>query len=183
MKKTVLTLACVLIIAVPALAQEVHIDYDRWARFTTFKTFAWMDNPENTLADSSPLMHERIKTAIIDQLSSGRLKLAESDPDLYVTYYTEATEQLRLNTVSLGYGYPGSWYWDPYWGGAYSTTSATTYTEGTLIVDIWDARAGTLVWRGSASAIVSSDPEKNAKKIEKAVRKIAEKWQKTKPGF
>jgi hypothetical protein len=183
MQKTVLTLVAVLAIATPALAQEVHIDYDRWARFTTFKTFAWMDSPENTLADSSPLMHDRIKTAIITQLSSGRLKLAESDPDLYVTYYAEASEELRLSTFSLGYGYPGSWYWDPYWGGAYSTTTATAYTRGTLIVDIWDARAGTLVWRASASDVVSSNPEKNAKKIEKMCKKIADKWQKMKPGF
>jgi hypothetical protein len=183
MQKTVLTLVAVLAIATPALAQEVHIDYDRWARFTTFKTFAWVDSPENTLADVSPLMHERIKTAIITQLSSGRLKLAEKDPDLYVTYYAEASEQLRLSTMSLGYGYPGSWYWDPYWGGAYSTTTATTYTQGTLIVDIWDARAGTLVWRATASSVVSSDPEKNAKKIEKMCKKMAEKWQKMKPGF
>ena len=183
MQKTVLTLVAVLAIATPALAQDVHIDYDRWARFTTFKTFAWMDSPENTLADSSPLMHERIKTTIITQLSSGRLKPAESDPDLYVTYYAEASEELRLSTFSLGYGYPGSWYWDPYWGGAYSTTTATAYTRGTLIVDIWDARAGTLVWRASASDVVSSNPEKNAKKIEKMCKKIADKWQKMKPGF
>ena len=113
MKKVLLATACVFTIAVPALAQEVHIDYDRWARFTTFKTFAWVDSKENTLADTSPLMHERIKTTIITQLSSGRLKSAESDPDLYVTYYAEASQELRLSTMSLGYGYPGSWYWDP----------------------------------------------------------------------
>jgi Domain of unknown function (DUF4136) len=183
MKKALWTVLVLLAVAVPALAQEVHIDYDRWARFTTFKTFAWVDSPENTLADSSPLMHERIKATIINQLSSGRLKLAESDPDLYVTYYTRATEQLRVSTMSLGYGYPGSWYWDPYWGGAYTATTATTYTQGTLIIDIWDAKAGTLVWRASASAVVSSNPEKNAKKIEKACKKMAEKWQKMKPGF
>jgi len=183
MRKALLVLLPFLVVAVPALAQEVHIDYDRWARFTTFKTFAWVDSPETSLQEVSPLMHERIKTAIIEQLASGRLDLAESDPDLYVTYHAEASEELRLNTMSLGYGYPGSWYWDPYWGGAYSTTTATTYTQGTLIVDVWDAKAGTLVWRATALAVVSSDPEKNAKKIEKMCKKIAEKWQKMKPGF
>ena len=183
MQKTVLTLVAVLAIATPALAQEVHIDYDRWARFTTFKTFAWVDSPDSSLADISPLMHERIKTAIINQLASGRLKLAEADPDLYVTYHASTSEQLRISTVSLGYAYPGSWYWDPYWGGAYSTTTASTYTQGTLVVDIWDARAGTLVWRATALAVISSDPEKNAKKIEKMCKKMAEKWQKMKPGF
>jgi len=39
------------------------------------------------------------------------------------------------------------------------------------------------VWRASASDVVSSNPEKNAKKIEKMCKKIADKWQKMKPGF
>lgn len=172
-----------LLAAAPAVAQEIHIDYDRWARFTTFKTFAWVDTPETSLADSNSLMDERIKKAIIDQISSGRLKLVNDDPDLNVTYHAASREQLRLDTVSFGYGYPGNWYWDPYWGGAYSTTTVSTYTEGTLIIDIWNAREGTLVWRGSATMPISSSSEKNAKKVEKAVRKMAAKWEKMKPGF
>lgn len=172
-----------LLVAAPAIAQEVHIDYDRWARFTTFKTFEWVDTPETSLTDTAPLMDARIKSAIIDQLSSGRLKQVTSDPDLYVTYHAASSEKLRLNTVSFGYGYPGSWYWDPYWGGSFSTTTATTYTEGTLIIDIWNAKEGTLVWRGSATMTISTSDEKNSKKVEKAVRKIAAKWKKMKPGF
>ena len=66
---------------------------------------------------------------------------------------------------------------------AMTTTTASTYTEGILIVDIWDAREETLVWRGSAIATVSANPEKNAKKIDKAVKKLAKKWEKMKPGF
>jgi hypothetical protein len=40
-----------------------------------------------------------------------------------------------------------------------------------------------MVWRGSAIATVSENPEKNVKKVEKAVKKLAKKWQKMKPGF
>jgi hypothetical protein len=184
MKSTLGIVIWLLLIAVPALAQDVHIDYDRWARFTTFKTYAWVDSPETSLAKDAPLMDERIKAAIIDQLSTGRLKMVTSDPDLYVTYHAAFKDKLRLNTMmSIGYGYPSGWAWDPYWGGAYTTTSATTYTEGTLIIDIWNAREKTLVWRGSATTEVSSSSEKNAKKVEKAVKKIAAKWEKMKPGF
>jgi len=183
MNKTLGIVVGLLLVVSPTLALDVHIDYDRWARFTTFKTFAWVDTPETSVAETNPLLDEQIKAAIIDQLSSGRLKQVDSDPDLYVTYHVALRDQLRLNTVSFGYGYPGSWYWDPYWGGTYSTTTATTYTEGTLIIDVWHAKEKTLVWRGSATTEVSSKSEKNAKKVEKAVRKIAAKWQKMKPGF
>ena len=73
--------------------------------------------------------------------------------------------------------------WDPYWGGRYSysvgvgTTTPTTYRSGTLIIDIWDAREGKLVWRGTAEG--SSNPEKAVKKIETGIKKIASKWRRS----
>ena len=174
-----------LTIAVPAMAQEVHVDYDRWARFTTFKTFAWYQTEETSLIGVSEMMHGRIKNIIINQFSSGRLTLVEENPDLYVTYHTSARESMRLDTLSWGYGFPSNWYWDPYWSGSMgmSTTTARTYTQGILIIDVWDAKEKTLVWRGSAIATVTQNPEKNTKKIEKGVKKLAKKWQKMKPGF
>ena len=90
-------------------------------------------------------------------------------------------EQLDINY--WGYGYPSHWYWDPYWGGGSTTTTVRTYTQGTFIIDIWDAKEGTIVWRGTAVAAVSENPEKNLKKMEKAVRKMVKKWRKMKPGF
>lgn len=183
MRTSVLIAAALSVIAVPVAAQQVHIDYDRMARFTTYKTFGWVDTPETSVADTSEMMDGRIKKAIIDTISGGRLKFVDNDPDLWVTYHTNENDRLRVNTASFGYGYPGNWYWDPYWGGAYTTSTVSTYTEGTLIIDIWDAREKSLIWRGAATAVVSKNPEKNAKKIEKAVTKIAKKWQKMKPGF
>jgi hypothetical protein len=183
MKNTLWIALVATAVAMPAAAQQVHIDYDRMARFTSYKTFGWADTDETSLAESSPMMHERIKSSIIETIDSGRLKYVESDPDLKVTYHASTKDQLRFNTVSFGYGYPGSWYWDPYWGGAYSTTTVSTYTEGTIIIDVWDATEKTLIWRGAAVVEVSGNPDKNAKRIDKAVKKIAKKWQKIKPGF
>lgn len=186
MRRMVIACIGLFCIAIPAMAQEIHIDYDRWARFTTFKTFAWYPTDETSLLGVSDMMHEHIKNTIVTQLESGRLKQVDDDPDLYVTYHTSAREAMRLDTMSWGYGFPNSWYWDPYWGSmgmGMTTTTARTYTEGILIVDIWNAREQTLVWRGSAIDAVSPNPEKNMKKVDKAIKKLAKKWQKMKPGF
>lgn len=172
----------VLLAALPAVALEIHIDYDRWARFTTFKTVAWAPTEETSVVDTSPMMHERIKSAIMTQFTAGRLSEDSENPDLYVTYHTNEREALRVDTHYWGYGYPSSWYWDPYWGSA-TTTSVRTYTQGTFIIDVWNAEEETLVWRGVAIAAVSPNPEKNAKTIEKAIKKMYKKWQKMKPGF
>jgi hypothetical protein len=60
------------------------------------------------------------------------------------------------------------------------TPNSFTFKEGTLIVDAWDAERQELVWRGMATAALSSNPDKNDKKIEKALRKIMKRWDEAK---
>jgi hypothetical protein len=45
-----------------------------------------------------------------------------------------------------------------------STTTHSTNTRGTLIVNIWDAAKKELIWRGAAEAVVKEEPEKAAKR-------------------
>ena len=47
-----------------------------------------------------------------------------------------------------------------------------TYEEGTLVVDLFDMSDKRVVWRGVASETVSDNPEKNSKKVQKAVEKM-----------
>ena len=48
--------------------------------------------------------------------------------------------------------------------------------NGQLKVDIADVKAKQFLWRGTASDTVSSDPQKNAKKIEKGLTKMFQKF-------
>jgi len=182
-------LILITIAAVSAAAMDVHVDYDRSGRFSWYKTFAWIDSDETSLEGHNDLMHSRIKNAIEYYLSQGRLTEVTEDPDLYVTYHAGSQEAVRINTAAMGYGFPGSWTWDPYWfgpGGAgvgLSTTSVSTYEQGTLVIDIWDAREKKLVWRGTAIDVFSDDPKKADKLINKAIEKMIKKWRKMKPGL
>ena len=181
-RKAAIALLFVLI-ATPALAQKVYVDYDNTVDFSNYKTFAWAETEETSVKDSDPMMHDRIVKAIEKQLISGGLEMVDKDPDLYVTYHTNEKDQMNLNTTTFGYGYGPGWGWDPYWdfGGpamGTSTTSVQTYKQGTLIIDIWDASTKEAIWRGSAEAIVQENPEKSAKQIDKAVEKIAKKYEK-----
>jgi hypothetical protein len=89
----------------------------------------------------------------------------------------------------MGYGYPGGWgmygggYRGGYRGGYVGTTTTTvrSYQTGTLVVDVWDAKSEKLVWRGTATNIsVSDNPTKMKKKIDKALKKMTDKWAKIK---
>jgi hypothetical protein len=46
----------------------------------------------------------------------------------------------------------------------------------TLVVDIWDARTKQLLWRATATDTVSENPEKNEKKLKKAMEKMFKKY-------
>jgi len=177
------------LMAASAAAQEVHVDYDRSGRFSWYKTFAWAPSEDFSFEGTNDLMHSRIKNAIEHYLSQGRLREVTEDPDLYVTYHAGTVEEVRVDARIYGYSFPGSWSWDPYWfgpggtGTAVSTTNVSTYTAGTLVIDIWDAREEKLVWRGTAIDVFSDDPKKADKKINKAIEKMIKKWRKMKPGL
>jgi hypothetical protein len=104
------------------------------------------------------------------------------DPELYVTYYGEADEEFRVNTFnSGGYGYSSGWAWDPFWGGSAVGMTATTpivHQAGTLVIDIWDAKTMKIVWRGTMTATIPENPQKSAKKLDKGIKKMIEKWRK-----
>jgi len=184
MKIRVLAVAAVLLLAG---CNNVFIDYDESYDFDSIETFAWYVSEETSVQASDPFLHSRIVNAIEHYLTLGGIREVESNPDVYVTYHSSTKENLQLNTTSYGYGYPAGWGWGGYYGrygyGGFhgSTTTATTYLTGTLVVDVWDAETKELVWRGTAADMtVYEKPEKMAKRIDTALTKIVSKWQKMK---
>jgi hypothetical protein len=180
MGKTAGVVIVIALLAAPAAAQKVHVDYDRDAVGKEFKSFAWAPTPETSLAKRSPLMHSRIKNAIEYYITRTGAVEDDEHPDIYVTYHTDSEHRVSYDTSSFGYGYGPGWTWDPTWGGAMTTGTTTdhTYERGTLIVDIWDAREKKLVWRGSATAVVPQNPETGARLIDRMLEKMVAKYDK-----
>jgi hypothetical protein len=178
------------LLATPALAQKVYIDYDQAYDFDTMETFAWQDTPETSMSQSNPLMHSRLVNGIEHYLTVGGIREDNDDPDVYVTYHTSSEQKTSISTSDWGYGYPNSWYHGGYYGryggyGGYgmsmgmSTSTVHTYETGTLVIDVWDVSTKQLVWRGMAANItVVDNPGKMGKKLDKALKKIVGKSKK-----
>jgi hypothetical protein len=168
-----LTLALLLAISLPAVAQKVTVDWDKAATFGGYKTYAWK---EGTPA-KNPLYQARITDAIDKQLAAkGLLKVdAEQNPDLVVLYHAAVDIETQINTVNMG-GYYG-WY-GPYGGGGGG--SSTTYVDkipvGTLRVDIGEVKTKKLLWQGKATDTLSDKPEKVEKTIYKSAEKMFKKY-------
>ena len=74
-----------------------------------------------------------------------------------------------VNVTDWGYSYPR--YYGG-WGGG--NVDVTTYDEGTLIFDLIDYKTKQLVWRGSATAALASNPspEQQEKNLQTVVQKV-----------
>ena len=166
---------------VPALAQKINIDYAHDFDFSEVKTFQYVPSKDHVSKD--PLMDGRIHDKILTQLRSGKLEEVESDPDLFITYHLASKENTVLNTTGMGYGGYGMGWGG--WGGGMttSTTTVSTYTEGTLIIDAYEPGEKKMVWRGTGTVTLKSKPEKVAKQIDNILAKMGSKWQKILQGI
>ncbi len=161
MKNAMVAVALVMTTAV-LYAQKVNVDSDPAAPFATYKTYAWADGTPAP----DPLNEERIHSAVDARLAGRGLAMNTAAPNLIVA--THVTTNERKELVVSGFG-PGPW-----WGGG--AAQVETYVEGTLIVDLYDAKTKKMVWRGVATATASDKPSKNASKINKAFDKMFEKF-------
>jgi hypothetical protein len=160
-------------LAVGCASMKVNTDYAREADFSKYTTFAYKDT-ENNVADTNQLGHRRIVEGIRREMLATGLQETGDNADLFVTYHGEDQENLSIDTSHYGYGYGRGWYWGG--GMGTSSTQVRTYTTGTLIVDIWDAKAKELVWRGVASDTISDNPEKNIQKVNKALATMFKRY-------
>jgi len=173
------TLGAVIVLglfATAALAVTANVDYAHDFDFEKVKTFQYVETADSNMSDS--LMDRRIKDGIIEHLTTGGLKQVDSEPDIFVTYHVTTEESVVFTTTGYGYGGYGMG-WRGYgmgMGGA--TTTSSTFTEGTLIIDAYGPDDKTMVWRGTGTVTLKAKPEKQAKQIDKILTKMGAKWDK-----
>ena len=152
----------------PASAQKVKIDFDRTFDFSTLKTYAWKIHP--AMKDNSELREsvgaELVRMAVSRQLlDKGFLPAEEEFADFYVTGFGTRG---RRSEISGGIG---GWYNSgPYYMQGWQTVMVRNYMEGTLILDIVDAKTKQLAWRAYCKGAVSN-PSKRDKVVNKALKK------------
>jgi len=178
MRTTLFATALVLtLIAPPAAAQKVYVDYDTYADFDSYKTFAWVDTDTTSLKMDFPEVDSLIKNNIEYYLVKGGMAEDTEDPDVYVTYHASTQNQTQFMTATFGYSYGAGWAWGPYWGPRMvSGTVATEFERGTMIIDIWDARKKEALFRGTVTKIHADDPMKAIKQIDNGIDKIVTKY-------
>jgi Domain of unknown function (DUF4136) len=152
-----------------AFAQQVKTDFDHQANFTQYKTYSWQE-----VKTADPLWESRIKSAVDAQLVLKGWTRLDNGGDVSIVAIGTTQTQRTLQTFYDGFG--GGWRWRGFGGMGEATTTEQDYKEGTLVLDMYDAKTKQLIWRGSAEDTVSNNAEKNEKNLDKGVAKMFKKF-------
>ena len=145
----------------------VTTDYDKKADFNNYKTYAFFKNGIDK-AEISDLDKKRILYAIDDVMATKGFTKSET-PEILISIFTKERERVDYYN-NFGWG----WGWNPWWGMNYNRPVTTT--EGTLLIDILDAKSKELIWQGKGSGYLTQNMEKKDARIKEFVSKILEKY-------
>lgn len=142
---------------------SVNRDDDSSRDFGAYRSWSWQEPALQYRPDDprlrSDLTEQRVRDALSEQLEQRGLRAAAlgAEADLKVQAWLIVDE--RQEQISTHYG--GAWGgWNDYWAApGYTETRRGDYQVATLQLDLFDAKDGKLVWRGSAKQIVREQPQ------------------------
>ncbi len=149
------------------------IDYDPAVSFTKYKTFAFIGEHPLLRAEgaegASPLLEGRLMQTTENILSArGFKRIADRESaDMAVGFTLGGREKIQVNSYPEPYrpyygGYGRGWS-GGYYGGAYggSQTTVRQYTEGQLVIDIYDVAEHKPIWHGSIKKRITDKMQEN----------------------
>ena len=135
-----------------ATGPVITADYDRTANFTAYRTFGFSSPLGTDTAGYESLVTQTMKAASRREMERRGYMFVETDPDLLVNFNAHLSRQLQVTQAppmpSMYYGYRGGYYGG--WTGYSNQTRIDQYVEGTINIDVIDARQKKLVWEGVA---------------------------------
>lgn len=166
------------LLAIGSFAQDVRYNFAAGQDFGKYKTYKWVQikgsDQLNDMAD------QQLKTAVDAELAKKGLTRTESEnPDLFLAYQVSVGQEKEITSYNTGWGYGpgwgGGWYGA---GGGMTTATTSTIHIGQVALDMYDAPAKKLVWRGTASKTLDpkAKPEKRQKNLQKGVAKLLKNY-------
>jgi hypothetical protein len=167
--KTRLALCVVAICWLSTIAngQQVSVNYNHSQSFAGFHTYAWGPNNANKVQNSilAQVAEQDINSAL--QAKGLQMVQATQNPDLIVI----GSGGMKQETSYSAWGMRGI-------GGGMGGITPEQSVEATLIVDLYDAKSQSLVWRGIAQNALNNNGNKNQQMVEKAIQKMFKQWPK-----
>lgn len=142
-----------LLLAGCATSPRISFEADPRADFSAFRTWAFYDPLAVESYGYETATSEIVKRAVRREMDARGYAYDAENPDLWVNvnaYMQRRTDVSSIPSVDYAYYYhyrARRYVAVPYW---HDRTHVTRYTEGTMNVDLVDARQNRLVWEGIA---------------------------------
>jgi hypothetical protein len=159
--------------ALPVVGQDVKVDYDHNVALDQYHTYSW-----GKVQTSDPLNQDRVKQEVDRDLQAKGWQMVPKGGQVTLVAVGATHNKQEYNSFYDGMG-GGGWGWRRGWGGGGFGETYTTVDQipiGTLVLDMYDPQSHKLIWRGTASDTLSSKPEKNTEKLDKAIDKMLDKF-------
>ena len=162
---------------------DVSHHHDVTEDFTRLRSYAWMPEakPSGTLPFDEPTANLRIRIAVEQELHYKGFHISPAEEaDFLIGYQVALNGHLSANDVATHYEFSDT-ATDPALIGIVLTESSArpmtyirTYEQGTLILNVADAKTRELIWWSSAQAEIrqTDSVDVRKKRITKAVNKM-----------
>lgn len=163
--RTAVCALAISLISTIVVGQQVSVNYNRSQSFAQYHTYAWGSNNANQVQNS---ILAQVAVQDVDSALQGKglQKVQENqNPDLIVTN----NGGLKQQTSYSAWGMRGI-------GGCMGGITPEQNVVGTLIVDLYEAKSQSLVWRGIAQGTLNNNGNKNQQLVQKAIQKMFKQW-------
>jgi Domain of unknown function (DUF4136) len=161
-----LAAAITVLISACATAPSINRETNPAATFGSYKTYGFLSPLATDKFPYESLLTQHLKDAIRMAMQSKGYVFSDSTPDLLVNFYVNIQDKQDVRTTpgSTNFGYAGGYY--GYRTGYYRVLNPTTvetinYKQGTLTIDLVDAKQKVLAWTATAEGRVSNDAIKD----------------------
>jgi hypothetical protein len=138
-----------------ATGPKIRVDMDPSTNLRSYKTFAFFEPASTDSGQYTTLVSARLKQSTRAQLERLGFVYAEREPELLVNFYLKIVDKQEIRSSGSGYyGYRSNRYGT--WSG-YPYVDTVEYRQGTLSIDLVDAKRKQLVWQGVAEGEVKDE--------------------------
>ena len=134
----------------------VNVAWKRGTDFDSYETYAWIEGAHAV----NKLSHQRIVSAVENELAIKGWWRDDQEPDLYLSYYASTKDAVTIDSP-----YRTDWYDD-------ATITLRRIHEGTVALDMIDADENELFWLGSVTEALNDNARRNDSEINDTVRKL-----------
>jgi hypothetical protein len=177
----------------PAISVRTALSPDASVR--GLRTFRVQPTPQPKLAGAvastndpmlvNSISNQALRTDLTQEFAGLGYVASDSNPDFCVAYYASTNQKLDVTYWDYGYAWRPRWWsgwgrrWGRGWGGDWGMQTGpvvTEYTEGTVLVDVFDPKTKDLLWRGQGVATVSDDEAQYEQDLKQTVAAIVDKF-------